>query len=569
MAAEPIHVEAEDEVPAIIERIRRSSADEVHLVLPPQARFGQSRFNFQLLKQYSTRLGKRVAIWSPDPVVQRLAEESGFGGPRPEPNGQVPRAVASAAPPGPPPVRSPIGAGPRGPVPGPQDGRPFPGRPGSAPRPGAPVPLGAQAPPGAVPPYAVPAPPAQPPTGRLGGLARLGARPGQLGAPARIRVGSIGRRLPSRLTQSEPARYALYGGAILVLLAGILAVLFYVPTARVTLVAQAQPFSTSVDVTAEPAKGSVHVRPVTATRTLSAQQQATGTKTVQGQLGAGQFTYVNNCSFALQIASGQRLRSASGAVFAQLADTAVDQGGQRTVDIKAVQSGQAGNVGAGQIATIVNNQYSCLSGTNQGPTAGGTDDQKQTVIQTSDIQSVRTNLEQQLRQQILTDLDHGIQKGEKLPTQPQIGNEQFNTTHNVDENYPNFTATLKLDVEADYYTSDDVDRAFSDKLASKVPSDQQLTTNKVVPTYTVTAGPGGHLDFAGTASGYIAPRIDVERIKGQLAGKSATQAHDVLTRLPVQRSLIDQSPPLPLMPLSASRIFIDYGVEAQSPPKTG
>ena len=69
MAADPIRVEAEDEVPVIIERIRRSAAEDVYLVLPPRSRFAQSRFNFQLLKQYSTRLGKRVAISSPDAAV--------------------------------------------------------------------------------------------------------------------------------------------------------------------------------------------------------------------------------------------------------------------------------------------------------------------------------------------------------------------------------------------------------------------------------------------------------------------------------------------------------------------
>src|SRR5215470_7767644 len=98
MAAEPIHVDAEDEVPAIIERIRGIPSDEVQLVLPSRARFGQSRFNFQLLRQYSTRLGKRVAIWSPDPAVQRLAEESGFGGFRAEPAGPVASAARASAP---------------------------------------------------------------------------------------------------------------------------------------------------------------------------------------------------------------------------------------------------------------------------------------------------------------------------------------------------------------------------------------------------------------------------------------------------------------------------------------
>src|SRR5215472_9528055 len=207
MAAEPIHVEPGDEVPAIIERIRRSPSDEVQLVLPARARFGQSRFNFQLLKQYSTRLGKRVAIWSPDPAVQRMAEESGFGGFRPAPadlSAPGNLTVASASP-----QRLP-----------PRGGSPFPRRP-PAPAPQPRSPYGAPAvPPGAAPTAA----------GDVGGATRL-TRPGggaQTAANARIRIGAVGRRLPSNITQYPTARYVLYGGAVLILLAGVLAALFYV-----------------------------------------------------------------------------------------------------------------------------------------------------------------------------------------------------------------------------------------------------------------------------------------------------------------------------------------------------
>src|SRR5215831_12340438 len=158
MAAEPIHVEPWDEVPAIIERIRRSSSDEVQLVLPVQARFGQSRFNFQLLKQYSTRLGKRVAIWSPDPAVQRMAEESGFGAFRAEPV-----AAAPAAAPGQWPV--PPAGRQQAPPPGRQG---LPPRPQAGPPPGQ-MPPGAYAPgappPGAYPPGAYPPNAGRPPIG--------------------------------------------------------------------------------------------------------------------------------------------------------------------------------------------------------------------------------------------------------------------------------------------------------------------------------------------------------------------------------------------------------------------
>jgi Baseplate J-like protein len=558
MAAEPIHVDPGDEVPTIIERIRRSSSDEVQLVLPSRARFGQSRFNFQLLKQYSTRLGKRVAVWSPDPEVQRLAEESGFGGFSPDPGARAPGLpVASASP-----QRAPRPGQPQAP-----GGRPFPARP----NPLAPGGTSARATAAgmAANPYGARVPARAAAAGVLGGLGlgRL-TRPGSPADTARIRIGEVGRRLPGRITQYQPARYALYAGAVLVLLAGVMAVLFYVPTARVTLVAQAQPFSTPVDITADTtAKSPVHVRVVTITnRTDSQSAPATGQKVVPGQTAAGQFTYVNNCPTGFQIANGQRLIAANGLEFAQMGDALIANNSQQTVSIRAAQTGQASNVGAGQITAIKDNPFpNCLTGANEAATAGGTDDQKQTVIQSSDIQGARGTLEQRLRTAIINDLTNGAQKGETLVGPPQFTGEVFNTTHNVDDNVPSFTATLTLNAEGDYYLKDDVDRVFTQRLASKVPRGQQLTTNKVAVTAPAAASPGGHLEFNGSATGYIAPTIDIEQIKTELAGKPPTQAHDLLTRLPIQRSVISQSPPLPLMPLSASRIYIDYGVEATAP----
>ena len=553
MAAEPIHVEVDDEVPAIVERIRRSSADEIHLVLPARARFGQSRFNFQLLKQYSMRLGKRVAIVSSDPGVQRLAEESGFGSFRLAETSiaaQAPRPGARQA--GVPGRRVP-GIGPAGGT----NGLPG-GVPSSLPTPSEGG-LGA-----------VPRGPGGPPPGgaRVAGVDRLG-RPLPSAVPgARIRIGAP-QRLPARLTALQPARYVLYAGAAALLLAGILATVFYVPSARVTLVAQAQSISTPVNVTAEPGKPPIHVRVATITKKQSMQGQATGVKTSGGQFAVGQFAYVNACPFDLQLPKGQRLISVTGVRFAQLEEVQVHgNGGTADVNIKAEQPGQSGNVSGGQITGIDRNPYSCLTGTNPAPAAGGTDDQKQTVIQTSDLQSAKARLEQDLRQPSLDELTHGQQKGEKLVNQP-IFTEDFTTTHSVDENYPNFTATLTLQAEGHYYVTDDVDRYFAEQLKSKVPANLQLTSNQVIPTYSVSATEGGHLDFTGQATGYVAPKLDTDKVSGQLVGKTSSQAQDVLTKLPVRRVEIQQTPlPLPLLPFSSSRIYIDYVIDpAAAAPK--
>ncbi|MDQ2922762.1 MAG: hypothetical protein M3Q90_00525, partial [Candidatus Dormibacteraeota bacterium] len=78
MATNPIYVETEEEIPEIVERLRRFSGEETMLVLPMRSRIGQSRFNFQLLRNYAARLGKRVTVVCDDPAVQKMASESGF-----------------------------------------------------------------------------------------------------------------------------------------------------------------------------------------------------------------------------------------------------------------------------------------------------------------------------------------------------------------------------------------------------------------------------------------------------------------------------------------------------------
>src|SRR4030088_1350535 len=78
MATNPIYVETEEEIPEVVERIRRSGSEDTMLVLPMRSRIGQSRFNFQLLRNYSARMGKKVTVVCDDPAVQKMASESGF-----------------------------------------------------------------------------------------------------------------------------------------------------------------------------------------------------------------------------------------------------------------------------------------------------------------------------------------------------------------------------------------------------------------------------------------------------------------------------------------------------------
>ena len=78
MAANPIYVESEEEIPEVVERLRRTNGPETMLVLPARSRVGQSRFNFQLLRNYAARMGKKITVVCDDPAVQKMASETGF-----------------------------------------------------------------------------------------------------------------------------------------------------------------------------------------------------------------------------------------------------------------------------------------------------------------------------------------------------------------------------------------------------------------------------------------------------------------------------------------------------------
>ncbi len=621
----PVFVESEEEIPAVIERLTRADADEVPLVLPARSRFAQSRFNFQLLRDYSVRLGKRVVIISPDPAVQRMAEENGFASHRavdqyqpgsrgPAEQAPGPRVVAA---PQPPPPADPPGWPPRrvGVRIAPSDERtadgPSPAGAQPQPRPGEgalrigpqSAATGEQAPPV----VGVPPVPPLPPAGAAAGPVRSdGAQPPLSAAsirprqeapvrimpsranaqartadaarrPARIKV-SAPRPLPSRLAAEGPSRLVLYAGAILVLMAGMVAMAVYVPSAKVTLVTEASPFNADLQVSAEPNKAPIRVRTVTVTKEATLTQKATGVKTIPGAVAAGTVSYGNNCPTGFIIPDGQVLVGTAGGTFAQKGAVTIGPKGlvgppaTAAAPIVAKSPGAAGNVPGGPaVLQPAGDAGSCLVAVTSA-TAGGTDEQKKTVVSTADYDAARAALDGQVRKQAGDDLNKQLQNGEKLADPTVTIDSAFKASKRVDEEAADFQATLTVKTEGALYVGDDVNRAFGDAIQRQLPPGQQLTGNRAKVDYGVTsASAGGHLTFKGKASGFEAPRLDLQKLKSQLPGKSTSKVRTDLAKLPGVRSVeIDQSPvKLPIMPLAGSRIDLQYVVSQAPPPRSG
>jgi hypothetical protein len=565
MTVDSIVVEADEDVPNVVERLRQLSCEDVELVLPSRCRFAQSRFNFQLLRQYATRLGKRVTVRSADPAVLQMAEEGGFTVRAMPSSGPSAASYAAGVHRQPeaqprPPGRAGLGQGGKGPLPAAAAGRPA----AAGPRVAGLV--------GAIPgqPVAVPT------TGvRTAGTALLGARLadtlGRVASWARVaqppaspgpqvRVAAPQRFPVAATVRSSLPPYALYAGSVVLLLLGLLGTVFLMPSADVVLVADTHPISSNLEIHAQPGSGPIAVRVVTLDKTRSTTAQATGQQVIEGALAQGQFTYENSCPFTLEIPAGERLRTGDGVEFAQVGDATVEAGSTTTVPIVATQPGQRGNVGAGEITGIEDNQFSCLQGANASPTSGGVDQQTKTVIQQYDLDVARSLLRQQLEQDLLNELSQQARQGERFASPPIFTVAQFTTDHNVNDAVPSFTATMTLKVEGDFYSPQDVQRAFAAQLAQRVPKGEQLTSDPVHVQYTVTPSGGGHLDFTGTASGFVASQLDRAAVAGEVAGKPVSTAQrQLLHTLHVRSVDIRQYPfPLPVLPLLGSRIDVKY-----------
>jgi hypothetical protein len=376
----------------------------------------------------------------------------------------------------------------------------------------------------------------------------------------------------------RPGRFLLYAGAGLMLVVGIVAMALYVPSASVTLNVDAVAFKQdNLQVDAAPGQGPVKIRAQSVAQQATSGFKATGVKTIPGTQATGTVVFHNGCSgYSITIPRGTRLRGTGGIQFFTKDDVGpLTPNQQGSVPISASSPGANGNLPAGSIGTIESGgQVPCLTVSQPSDTTGGGDEQKKTVLQTTDIETARSSLDAQLRKQIGDDLAKQAQNGEKLSDQIVYQPADFASDHHVGDEVTDFSATMKLSGEGAFYVAADVNKAFADLLSKKVPVDQQLTDNPIKTDYAITnASSGGHLTFKGSASAFLAPKIDFEQVKARLVGRTLSAAQHDLGRLPVKSVEIKESPfKLPLMPLQSSRITIRYVVQqvpASTPPPAG
>jgi hypothetical protein len=525
--AKLLYVEADEEITDLVDRLRDLSLeDEVTFVVPERARSLQSAMSFRLLKRYADSYGKRVNLVSTDPRLQAMALEAGFtaypsiaaydngtevhqpamvDGPLLANSAPVAAAPAAAQ------MGSQVAGGPRGVA---TLDRPQQASVVSAP-----------------PKKKAPTPP----------------RPASSGPP---------------LQSYRP--YLIAAGAVVVL--GLLAGILYLPTATATVLVSGTPVKE--DITLLGAPGTASSADHFATQAIHAEDSQslpgtpTGQKQVAAQPSSGSVTFTYSCSLfcdnqTKSIAVGTTVSSDAKHYTTQKTITVGSPHGSASVQIQAVVPGPSGNTDAHTINVIDNNRDFNLTVDNSAATTGGADPRTATIIQQSDIDSIRDVYAKDAVPKVTDQLNSKAQ-GLKLVLVGKGVQATATSDHKMGEEVPGFTVTIKVAGDGVVFDDKIVKQMLKSALQRKIPQGSQLTNNVTTTYDAIDATADGHITLNGHASGFTTPVFLDTAIRSHLKGMSPSKAHAFLQSLPnVVDARVTQSPyGLPWLPFFSSRITL-------------
>jgi hypothetical protein len=557
--AKLLYVEPNDEITDLVDRIRRAEGDrDLVFVVPPEGHVLRSPLDMRLLMQYTRGFQKRIAIVSGDPQIQALALRTGFP------------TFASLA-------RLEQGAALRG----------------VADTSGV-VSATAAAPDGAAAPTKA--------------LARRG--PSALLAAAGAGEAAGWRERFRGWWNTQRGRNLTIIGGLGVFLVGLLAILFLLPSATITLGVPAHRLTDTASI-----QGTIGTQsgttldqiPTRALQSSTLNQNFTitpsGTQSLAPVPATGELEFCGTGNAANAILSFQGSPDFVDGSTSGVSFTTTTAGENQAVTLPDCSSGQyskpvavradattvgaQGNVGATESWSWNDFPTSgCLGGdcggslkggtsvsmTNQAAMTGGKNATTQSVFSTTDAASAQQQeqtvdlsltkkAEQQLKKAAGNDViaedsaGNGIQLSVTNPTLPTGCNTSASTPCPAGSSQ---TLTVTVSAAATAYSPAVAQAAVLQDLKSKVPSQSELLAHPKIGTpEVVSAGAGGTLTLTSRAIGYWAAKLDLKPFQAKLTFMSPAAAKSyLLSRLPGASTVsVNQSPfGLPWLPILSGRI---------------
>jgi hypothetical protein len=165
-----------------------------------------------------------------------------------------------------------------------------------------------------------------------------------------------GRELP------PAARIAIFGAAVFSIASVFL---LLIPSARVRAVFPSRTVSASRTL------DNADCSELATALTLSDRRPTTGEVLAPATFATGDLSLTNISKRTLDLPAGLRAASAAGVVFETNAGLALAAGETKSVGVRALEAGPAGNLGAGKVTRVLGPLALSLTATNPEPTAGG------------------------------------------------------------------------------------------------------------------------------------------------------------------------------------------------------
>ncbi|MFN8556215.1 MAG: baseplate J/gp47 family protein [Dehalococcoidia bacterium] len=390
-------------------------------------------------------------------------------------------------------------------------------------------------------------------------------RPGGAG----LQLGWVTLRLP---TIGALLALALFTAAVA---AGAVVLLWYVPTAQVTVYLPARPETETVDLSIDARATELNVaravvparrREITLTRTLPG--PATGQVSTPTEVAAVGLSFINRTAQPITVPKGTVVRSTTGVAFTVGNDVALLGRPGATGDAIALAqvAGSAGNVPPNTVTGVDGPLAPRVTVTNPNPGEKGADFQH-TVVSENDILFIRRLAEAYLADAARREIEAQYGDQEAVFTDGlRIEIIDANPIPPIGQAARYAEAAVTARVSLPTVAKDDLRRVWRERVLPRLPSSRMLLEDTFDAKVERAGAPDQTFDRLPVTmrlSGQSTQRVDPDELRASLAGRSPAGAD----RLVRDRLEIDASPAVslpdwaPWLPRKEDRIGITFRAE--------
>lgn len=371
---------------------------------------------------------------------------------------------------------------------------------------------------------------------------------------------------------SKSKIYFIIAGLILII-CGIGAYLWFVPSATVTVFVSPKKFqeqvalSFNLDGKFDESKAIIPGIAITSVASGEKTKSTTGTKLV-GEKAKGSVQIVNGNGNPINLASGTILTSSAGLKF--ITDSSASVSGQlipgspgtATLSVTANDLGAQYNLAKGEVFKVGLFDKSQVAATSQVDFSGGSS-QQIAAVSAADQQKLSTDLKNELSARVLSDLSSKIDSDQVFINDLaslSVTSETFD--HKVGDVADTLKLSLKISGNGVAADKAKLVQYATDSLKSKIPQGYSLRSSQINFKFTYTGKQDGNLGYNADIIANFLPLLTTEDLTKKISGKKTSAVVEYLSTIQgYSRAEIKLNPKLPgpfqMLPYSYKNIKID------------